>query len=132
MRVDLVVACARVSAALLANGVEGDAAGQGALSCMRGNGGVIDDLIVYHMHYQWYRMVVNAGTRDRISVAARAGEPFGVAVGPCTDLAMIAVQGECAPEAAQVLDDSVAHAALMLQPFFSVDAAPWFVARTGV
>ena len=27
--------------------------------------GVIDDLIVYYMNDQWYRMVVNAGTRDK-------------------------------------------------------------------
>jgi aminomethyltransferase len=120
---------------LLANDVEkAMQPGKALYSCMlRENGGVIDDLIVYHMHYEWYRMVVNAGTRDKDLEWLRAqAEPFGVAVEPCTDLAMIAVQGPNArSKAAQVLDDSVAHAALVLQPFFGVDAAPWFVARTG-
>jgi len=120
---------------VLANDVEkAMQAGKALYSCLlRENGGVIDDLIVYHMHYEWYRMVVNAGTRDKDLewLRAQAG-PFGVAVEPCTDLAMIAVQGPNArSKAAQVLDDSVAHAALVLQPFFGVDAAPWFVARTG-
>ena len=32
---------------------------------LRDDGGVIDDLIVYYMNDQWYRMVVNAGTRDK-------------------------------------------------------------------
>jgi aminomethyltransferase len=81
----------------------------------------------------WYRMVVNAGTRDKDLdwLRTQAG-PYGVAVEPQTGLAMIAVQGPNArSKAAQVLDDSVAHAALILQPFFGIETAPWFVARTG-
>ena len=40
--------------------------GKALYSCMlRENGGVIDDLIVYYLDDQWYRMVVNAGTRDK-------------------------------------------------------------------
>ncbi|HEX9208258.1 MAG TPA: hypothetical protein VF851_08475, partial [Steroidobacteraceae bacterium] len=40
--------------------------GKALYSCMlRDNGGVIDDLIVYYLDDQWYRMVVNAGTRDK-------------------------------------------------------------------
>ena len=32
---------------------------------LRENGGVIDDLIVYYLDDQWFRLVVNAGTRDK-------------------------------------------------------------------
>ena len=32
---------------------------------LRETGGVIDDLIVYYMDDQWFRIVVNAGTRDK-------------------------------------------------------------------
>ena len=40
--------------------------GKALYSCMlRETGGVIDDLIVYYMNDQWFRMVVNAGTRDK-------------------------------------------------------------------
>ena len=40
--------------------------GKALYSCMLNhNGGVIDDLIVYYMHDSWYRMVVNAATRDK-------------------------------------------------------------------
>jgi len=108
--------------------------GKALYSCMlRDDGGVMDDLIVYYMNDGWFRMVVNAGTRDKDLdwLRAQTGE-FGVSVEPRLDLAMIAVQGPNArSKAAQVLDDSVAHAALVLQPFFGCDAAPWFVARTG-
>jgi len=38
--------------------------GKALYSCMlREHGGVIDDLIVYFMNDEWFRMVVNAGTR---------------------------------------------------------------------
>src|SRR5262245_24126394 len=40
--------------------------GKALYSCMLGEtGGVIDDLIVYHLDEHWYRMVVNAATRDK-------------------------------------------------------------------
>ena len=29
------------------------------------SGGVIDDLIVYYLSDTWFRLVVNAGTRDK-------------------------------------------------------------------
>jgi aminomethyltransferase len=120
---------------LLANDVDkATQPGKALYSCMlRENGGIIDDLIVYHLSFEWYRMVVNAGTRDKDLewLRLQAG-PFGVSVEPRTDLAMIAVQGPNArSKAAQALDDSIAHAALVLQPFFGFDASPWFVARTG-
>jgi aminomethyltransferase len=120
---------------LLANDVEkATQPGKALYSCMlRENGGIIDDLIAYHMSYEWYRVVVNAGTRDKDLewLKTQAGS-FGVSVEPRSDLAMIAVQGPNArSKAAQVLDDSIAHAALVLQPFFGLDASPWFIARTG-
>jgi aminomethyltransferase len=121
---------------LLANDVEKIARqpGKALYSCMlRESGGVIDDLIVYHMSYTWYRMVVNAGTRDKdLEWLREQANPYGVAVEPQTELAMIAVQGPNArSKAAQVLDDSVAHAALVLEPFSGIDVPPWFIARTG-
>ena len=52
---------------LLANSVDKlKVSGKALYSCMlRENGGVIDDLIAYHLSEDFFRMVVNAGTRDK-------------------------------------------------------------------
>ena len=54
--------------------------GKALYSCMlREDGGVIDDLIVYYLDEQWFRMVVNAGTRDKDLAWLRAhAGGFGV------------------------------------------------------
>jgi aminomethyltransferase len=108
--------------------------GKALYSCMlRENGGVIDDLIVYYLDEQLYRMVVNAGTRDKDLewLRAHAGD-FGVSVEPRFDLAMIAVQGPKARErAATLLEPGFAARALDLGYFFGAAAKHWFVARTG-
>jgi aminomethyltransferase len=108
--------------------------GKALYSCMlRASGGVIDDLIVYFLDDQWYRMVVNAGTREKdVKWLLEQAASFGVSVEPRTDLAMIAVQGPNARQkAAQVIEPGVAERALQLGPFFGLDAGTLFVARTG-
>ena len=52
---------------LLANNVDKlTQPGKALYSCMLlDNGGVIDDLIVYFMNEEWFRIVVNAGTADK-------------------------------------------------------------------
>jgi len=108
--------------------------GKALYSCMlRENGGVIDDLIVYYLSDHWYRMVVNAGTRDKDLewIRAHAGE-FEVAVEPRFDLAMIAVQGPNARQrASTLLEPAFAARALELGYFFGAPSDHWFVARTG-
>jgi aminomethyltransferase len=108
--------------------------GKALYSCMlRDTGGVIDDLIVYYMNDQWFRMVVNAGTREKDLEWIRAcAGPFAVAVEPRNELAMVAVQGPNArTKAASVLDPALAARALELGTFAGIDAGPWFIARTG-
>jgi len=108
--------------------------GKALYSCMlRENGGVIDDLIVYYLDDQWYRMVVNAGTRDKDLewLRAHAGG-YGVSVEPRFDLAMIAVQGPNARQrASTLLEPAFAARALDLGNFFGTAQDQWFVARTG-
>jgi len=108
--------------------------GKALYSCMlRDNGGVIDDLIVYYLDDQWYRMVVNAGTRDKDLewLRAHAGG-YDVSVEPRFDLAMIAVQGPNArSRAAPLLEPGFAARALELGNFFGAASDHWFVARTG-
>ena len=108
--------------------------GKALYSCMlREHGGIIDDLIVYYLDDRWYRMVVNAGTRDKDLewLRAQAG-PFGVSVEPRLDLAMVAVQGPHARDkAAALLEPGLAERAMHLGAFVGAPAGDWFVARTG-
>ncbi|MBE9567342.1 MAG: glycine cleavage system aminomethyltransferase GcvT [Proteobacteria bacterium] len=108
--------------------------GKALYSCMLNeNGGVIDDLIVYYMSDEWYRVVVNAGTaaKDLAWINQHAGA-FNVDVNERDDLAMIAVQGPKAREKAfEALPVDVVEAASPLKRFFGADCGEWFVGRTG-
>jgi aminomethyltransferase len=108
--------------------------GKALYSCMlREDGGIIDDLIVYYIDDQSYRMVVNAGTRDKDIAWLRVhAGGYDVSVEPRLDLAMIAVQGPNARQkAATLLDPAFAARALDLGAFYGTAADGWFVARTG-
>ena len=63
---------------------------------LRPDGGVIDDLIIYFMSEQWFRIVVNAGTADKdiawMKLQAAQHAPQ-LTVTSRDDLAMVAVQG---------------------------------------
>ncbi len=97
------------------------------------DGGVIDDLIIYFMTETWFRLVVNAATREKdLAWIRQQAEPFAVAVSERAELAMIAVQGPAARElAAPCIDADHREAALALKPFFGMEAGDMFVARTG-
>jgi len=108
--------------------------GKALYTCMLNeDGGVIDDLIVYFMDESWFRLVVNAATREKdLAWIRKQAEAFGVAVSERAELAMLAVQGPKARElAAPYIDAESRAAALELKPFFGMDAGEWFVARTG-
>uniref|UniRef100_UPI002C0EC6C2 glycine cleavage system aminomethyltransferase GcvT n=1 Tax=Povalibacter sp. TaxID=1962978 RepID=UPI002C0EC6C2 len=107
--------------------------GKALYSCLLNEaGGVVDDLIVYFINENWFRVVVNAGTRDKdIAWLKRFAGPFGVDIKPRTDLAMIAVQGPNARAKASTLLGSHAAAAQELKPFFGRELGPYFVSRTG-
>jgi aminomethyltransferase len=108
--------------------------GKALYSCMlTEDGGVIDDLIVYYMSDDWFRMVVNAATRDKdLAWITRQAGPFKVDVKERPELAMIAVQGPNAREKAmQVLPLDASQAAVDLKRFMGVASGDWFVARTG-
>ena len=50
---------------------------------LKENGGVIDDLIVYYMSDDWYRMVINAATTEKdIAWMERQAEGADVAIQP--------------------------------------------------
>lgn len=120
---------------LIANSVEKlKTPGKALYSCMLNeDGGVIDDLIVYYLDDAFYRVVVNASTRDK-DLAWMAGQAAGFAVElkERTDLAMVAVQGPNArSKVLSLLSPEAAERAGALGKFAGADADGLFVARTG-
>ncbi len=108
--------------------------GKALYSCMLNDqGGVIDDLIVYYMDKCWFRMVVNAATREKdLDWMARQTGPFEVTLEEQQTHAMIAVQGPQAREKAlAALPVDVVEAAAPLARFFGAACGEWFVGRTG-
>jgi len=113
--------------------------GKALYSCLlRPDGGVLDDLIVYFLREDWFRIVVNAATTDkdvawfRTLLAERAPS---LSLVPRDDLAMIAVQGPNArAKVWQALPGSEGASA-GLKPFQGAAAktsfGDVFVARTG-
>src|ERR1700761_8594110 len=76
--------------------------GKALYSCMLNPAGfVLDDLIVYFLNETWFRLVVNAGTRDKdLAWIRQHADGYGLKVVERTDLGMIAVQGPAAREKA--------------------------------
>jgi aminomethyltransferase len=121
---------------LLANDVSKVTAssGKALYSCMLNeHGGVIDDLIVYYLNDQWFRMVVNAATREKdIAWITKQAAAFGVNVKEGTTLAMIAVQGPNAIEKTlSVLSDDCKQVASELKRFVGQPCGEMFIGRTG-
>jgi len=120
---------------LVANDVTKLTPGKALYTCMlRDDGGVIDDLIVYWIHTDRYRVVVNAGTADKdIAWMQQVAQSrrLNVRLKPRPDLAMIAVQG---PQARAILAQLLADAAELiagLKIFSAAVRGEWFIARTG-
>ncbi|MBL6750943.1 MAG: glycine cleavage system aminomethyltransferase GcvT [Nevskia sp.] len=120
---------------LLANDVARLGVGGKALySCMLNPaGGVIDDLIVYFLAQDFYRLVVNAGTTVKdLAWLHDQAQAFGVDVRHRSDLGILAVQGPAArAKVAAVLPPALAAQALALPVFHAAWEAERFVARTG-
>ena len=109
--------------------------GRALYSCMLNrNGGVIDDLIIYYLDEAWFRLVMNAATRDKDMAWVRAtAKEFGnIVVNPRADLAMIAVQGPKAKDKVYAaLGENVRAATAGLKPFHSATIGELMVATTG-
>jgi aminomethyltransferase len=120
---------------LLANDVDRlTTPGKALYSCMLlPGGGVIDDLIVYLVSDTWFRLVVNAGTRDKDLAWIRGhAAHFAVTVTARPDLAMIAVQGPNARvKTLPLLAPALRARANELAPFSAAAGDSWFIARTG-
>ena len=113
--------------------------GKALYSCMLDEqGGVIDDLITYYLGEDFFRLVVNASTRDKdLAWITRQAAPFGVEVTERPDFAMIAVQGPKARDKVlDLLDGDTRARVAKLGKFMAADAVgpdgmDLFIARTG-
>ena len=101
-------------------------------------GGVIDDLIVYYMSEDWFRLVVNAATREKdVAWITAQAAAFDVAVRERPEFGMVAVQGPNAREKVVGLLREEDRAAVSKLLRFSAREAKTtegvdvFVARTG-
>jgi|CXWL01.1.fsa_nt_gi aminomethyltransferase len=121
---------------LLANNVDKlTLPGKALYSCMLlGNGGVIDDLIVYFMREDWFRIVVNAGTADKdiawMKQQAASGAP-NLSIVDHPELAMVAVQGPNARAKVWAALPGSQELTEKLIPFSAVEMGTMFIARTG-
>jgi aminomethyltransferase len=119
---------------LLANNVDRLVEGKALYTCMLNEaGGVIDDLIVYKIAQDFYRVVINAGTREKdIAWMHRQAEGFQVTLKERTDLAILALQGpEAKNKLRAFLPEAQAESARQLKPFTFTIQNDWFLARTG-
>ena len=96
-------------------------------------GGVVDDLIVYYLEDEFYRMVVNAATREKdIKWITAQAKNFNLDINEREDLSMIAVQGPNAREkAVSLLPAADAEKVTALKVFVGTAIGDSFYARTG-
>jgi aminomethyltransferase len=121
---------------LLANDVAKlDRSGMALYSCMLNEtGGVLDDLIVYFLAEERFRLVVNAGTAQADVAwieSWRARIAPALEVRPRRDLAIIAVQGPAARERLWQAKPTLRSAGEPLAPFHAVELGDMLIARTG-
>lgn len=109
-------------------------AGKALYTCMLDEqGGIIDDLIIYFMAEDWFRLVVNAGTREKdMAWINQQAANTNVDVTERPELAMIAVQGpEARAKVHALLPTELAAKVANLGLFSAATEGELFVARTG-
>jgi aminomethyltransferase len=120
---------------LLANDVERlQSSGQALYSCiLNEDGGVVDDLIVYYLDGDRFRMVTNAATREKdLAWLQQHRGGFEVNITERPELGIIAVQGMKARHyVLSLLDPSLREAAQPLARFNACWEGDPFVACTG-
>ncbi|MCF6319201.1 MAG: glycine cleavage system aminomethyltransferase GcvT [Proteobacteria bacterium] len=119
---------------LLANDVRKLNDGKALYSTMLNeNGGIIDDLIVYKRAKNSYRIVVNAGTREKdLAWFEKRIVDFDAQITERSKLAMIAVQGPKAIDAClTVLPQHISEQLSELKRFSAIDSPDYFIGRTG-
>ncbi len=118
---------------LLANDIGKLEEGQALYSLMlNDHGGIIDDLIVYHCGY-YYRLVTNAGTRDKVSAwLALHAESFSVDIKVPNQYILLAIQGPSAKKlVCQAVEEEASEKIRSIKKFTADFWQNWFIANTG-
>jgi aminomethyltransferase len=117
---------------LLANNVDRLVPGKALYTCMLNTEGfVIDDLIVYKIADDFYRLIVNSATHDKdLAWFNQHLKNFNIQMTERHDLAMLAIQG---PEVLAKLSQIFPYAEDLkkLKPFQALSCDDLFIARTG-
>lgn len=100
---------------------------------LNASGGVIDDLIIYFLTEDYFRLVVNSATREKdLAWISQQAQAYHIELTVRDDLALIAVQGPQAKTKAETLfTDAQKTAVAGMKPFFGVQAGDLFIATTG-
>jgi glycine cleavage system T protein (aminomethyltransferase) len=112
--------------------------GKALYSCLLNEQGfVIDDLIVYFMQDEWFRVIVNSSTREKdLTWFKKQRQAFssehsslehGVDIVEQSELTMIAIQG---PESIKIANKILAIN-VDFKPFSAIESGDFFVGRTG-
>jgi len=99
------------------NNVDSLEDGKAQYTCLpNGNGGIVDDLIVYKMANEKYFVVVNASNIDKDwDHISKYNEKFGATLKNASDeMSLIAIQGPKATETLQKLTDSNFRSIILL------------------
>jgi len=108
--------------------------GKALYSCMlNAEGGVVDDLIVYFLGDQFYRVIINSATRDKdlAWLKLQADDFSDASLAVRDDVAMIAVQGPTAREKTLSLFESYRAELESVGRFEATTVGDYFIARTG-
>jgi aminomethyltransferase len=108
--------------------------GKALYSCMLNTeGGVVDDLIVYFLGDQFYRVIINSATRDKdlAWLKLQADDFSDTRLAVRDDVAMIAVQGPTAREKTLSLFESNRVELESVGRFEAATIGDYFIARTG-
>lgn len=97
------------------------------------DGGVIDDIIVYFLQEDFFRIVSNSATRDKdLAWINQHAADFNVTVTERPEFALIAVQGPNARAKVATLLTAEQQAVITgMKPFFGKQAGELFIATTG-
>ena len=117
---------------VLANNIDRLTLGKALYTCMLNEqGGVMDDLIVYKIADDFYRLVVNSATHDKdLLWLNKQAHRFDLTITEQTDYAMLAIQGPGVRNKMSAIFKSPQTVA-DLKPFSATFINDWFVARTG-
>lgn len=120
---------------ILSNDVAKIQPNQALYSCLlHHQGGVLDDLIVYQLSTDHYRLITNSVTREKISLwLNQLAQDFQITLQPQTQYALIAIQG---PKAIETVSQQFATLGLQskikaLKSFSALQTEHCFIARTG-